>query len=229
MLLMPKHWDLRLSFRHHFVDQARLHIPLVASIIATHPGSLAIESQDADTLKAHIGNVLGGDALPGRSSRSGSWDEQYNFRCPPRSSRAKRVRVSEQTTKMTETLLRATREGSCLLENRSTVKLGWHDDVERYKPVGASPDTRGSQTERDTYRMVISHRLRQVALSQGFVALQNGADLCTLDEDCQAYAKLAKLLASVMETLSETRGDLAGWVCAAMIGNGQGHPDIPVS
>ena len=82
-------------------------------------------------------------------------------------------------------------------------------------------DAYGSQKELDTYQKVISYRLRQVALSQGFLALQNGADLSTLDEDSQAYANVAKILACVMNNLSETCGDLSGWVCAAAIGNGQ--------
>lgn len=221
-------WDLRLTFRTHFVDQAhphpRLHVPFVASITVPHPGSPMAESQDAAALKAHIEDALGPAPLPNRRTRNASRSRQTRSDRPPRPRCEGRARAGEQTTKMTEVLSSAIIEGVKTFEHDTAPRISWLDDVEQYKPFGKDSDVMCSQRAWDTYQMAISHRLRQVALSRGFIALQRGADLSALDEESQTYAKIARILDSVMEKLSETRGHESGWVCAALIGNRQAIP-----
>lgn len=161
---MPTQRTLRLSFRSHFVDQARpqprLYVPFVASVVATQPGSVVIESQDATALEAHIGEVLSRDPLPdGRSSCPNKSIYCASER-PPRSPRATGCRVREQILGTAEIFTRATREGANLLKDNRAPWIGWLDDVERYKPGEGDPDASPSQMGCDRYQIVTTHRLR---------------------------------------------------------------------
>lgn len=216
---------LHVSFKEPCIDRnsrdERIHVPLVVSISSGRPLSVEMRLLETAALKAHIEKLLAPATLMDCWQISADTCDaveklKRERTSPPRHTDGNPFR--SQQWPLASHLACAILEGSKILQDDGMPKIRWSDDLEQHKPSGKYSDLSELRTRCKLYGLFTSHRLRQNAILKSFLCLTNGACILDSKEENRSYNKITKILVSVTNSLSQSQGETAYNVCAALAG-----------
>lgn len=215
---------LHVSFKEPCIDRnsrdERIHVPLVVSISSGRPLSVETRLLETAALKAHIEKLLAPATL------MDCWQIPVETRDAVMKTKREKTSPRRHTDEnpsrtqqwpLASQLACAILEGSKVLQDDEMPKIRWSDDLEQHKPSGKYSDLSELGRCCKLYGRFTSHRLRQNAILKSFLCLANGTCLDS-EEENRSYNKISKILVSVINSLSQAKGETAYNVCAALAG-----------